>query len=138
MEEKKLDLNSIIGFVLISGLLIWMLYSNAPTPEELEAEKAKKEQVEKAKEEPAKVVSTSTSAEIVAVDSLKQNALQAQLGAFAYSASLPSATNKVTELSNGLLTLKIANKGGYIVSGIVNDFEQFEKLMSIIEDHKES
>jgi YidC/Oxa1 family membrane protein insertase len=58
MEEKKLDLNSIIGFVLISGLLIWMLYSNAPTPEELEAEKAKKEQVEKAKEEePAKIVS---------------------------------------------------------------------------------
>ena len=35
MEEKKLDLNSIIGFVLISGILIWMLYSNAPTPEEL-------------------------------------------------------------------------------------------------------
>ncbi|MCU0350467.1 MAG: membrane protein insertase YidC [Flavobacterium sp.] len=127
MEEKKLDLNSIIGFVLISGLLVWMLYSNAPSKEELEAEKAKKEQVEKAKEEPAKVVSPSTSAEIVAVDSLKQNALQAQLGAFAYSASLPSATNEVTELSNGLLTLKIANKGGYIVSAIVTDFEQFEK-----------
>ena len=52
MEEKKLDLNSIIGFVLISGLLIWMLYSNAPTPEELEAEKkAKTEQVQKETEE---------------------------------------------------------------------------------------
>ena len=44
MEQKKLDLNSIIGFVLISGILIWMLYSNAPTKEELQ-EKAKKEQV---------------------------------------------------------------------------------------------
>lgn len=128
MEEKKLDINSIIGFVLISGLLIWMLYSNAPTTEELEAEKAKKEQVEKTKEEvPAKVVSSLIPADIVAVDSLKQNELQAQLGAFAYSASLPTATNEVTELNNGLLTLKIANKGGYIVSAIVNDFEQFEK-----------
>lgn len=128
MEEKKLDINSIIGFVLISGLLIWMLYSNAPTQEELEAEKAKKELVEKAKEkEPAKNVTPSSPAEIVAIDSLKQNALQAQLGAFAYSASLPTATNEVTELNNGLLTLKIANKGGYIVSAIVNDFEQFEK-----------
>ena len=48
MEEKKLDLNSIIGFVLISGILIWMLWSNAPTPEELK-EKEKKE-VEKQKE----------------------------------------------------------------------------------------
>ena len=128
MEEKKLDINSIIGFVLISGLLIWMLYSNAPTQEELEAEKAKKELVEKAKEkEPAKNVTPSSPAEIVAIDLLKQNALQAQLGAFAYSASLPTATNEVTELNNGLLTLKIANKGGYIVSAIVNDFEQFEK-----------
>ena len=54
MEEKKLDLNSIIGFVLIFGILIWMMYTNQPTPEELEAqEKAKQEQVEaekKAKE----------------------------------------------------------------------------------------
>jgi len=56
MEEKKLDLNSIIGFVLISGILIWMLYSNAPTPEELK-EKEKKEQVEKQ----AKEVKTTTS-----------------------------------------------------------------------------
>ena len=46
MEEKKLDLNSIIGFVLISGILIWMLYSNAPTPEE-QKEKEKKEQLDK-------------------------------------------------------------------------------------------
>ena len=140
MEEKKLDLNSIIGFVLISGLLIWMLYSNAPTPEELEAEKAKKEQVEKAKEEePAKIVAPSTSAEIIAVDSLKQNALQAQLGAFAYSASLPTATDEVTELNNGLLTLKIANKGGYIVSATVNGFEQFykgsNKTIDLIKDN---
>ena len=36
MEEQKLDLNSIIGFVLISGILIWMLFSNAPTKEELQ------------------------------------------------------------------------------------------------------
>ena len=46
MEEKKLDINSIIGFVLISGILLWMLYANTPTAEELKA-KEKKEQVEK-------------------------------------------------------------------------------------------
>ena len=38
MEEKKLDINSIIGFVLIFGILLWMLYNNQPTPEELEAQ----------------------------------------------------------------------------------------------------
>jgi len=45
MEEKKLDINSIIGFVLIFGILMYMLWQNQPTPEELEAqEKAKQEQ----------------------------------------------------------------------------------------------
>ena len=45
MEEKKFDFNTIIGFVLIGGILLFMLYQNQPTPEELEAEKAKKEQI---------------------------------------------------------------------------------------------
>ena len=46
MEEKKTDVNSIIGFILIFGILIFMFYQNKPTPEELEAKKAKQEQVE--------------------------------------------------------------------------------------------
>ena len=37
MEEKKLDVKSIIGFVLIFGILVYMMYQNAPTPEEIEA-----------------------------------------------------------------------------------------------------
>ena len=46
MEEKKLDINSIIGFVLIFAILMFMLWQNQPTPEELEAqEKAKQEQL---------------------------------------------------------------------------------------------
>jgi len=32
MEEKKLDLNSIIGFVLIFAILAYMLWQNQPTP----------------------------------------------------------------------------------------------------------
>ena len=50
MEEKKLDLNSIIGFVLIFGILVFWFYTTKPTPEELEAEKAKQEQVEAEKQ----------------------------------------------------------------------------------------
>ncbi len=54
MEERKIDINSIIGFVLIFAILLFMLWQNQPSPEELEAqEKAKQEQIEaenKAKE----------------------------------------------------------------------------------------
>lgn len=60
MEEKKFDLNSIIGFVLIFGILIWIMYQNQPSEKEIAAEKAKKELVAKqeaqAKADKAKTV----------------------------------------------------------------------------------
>jgi len=47
MEEKKFDINSLIGFVLLGAIILWWMYSNQPTPEEkLEAEKNKIENVE--------------------------------------------------------------------------------------------
>jgi YidC/Oxa1 family membrane protein insertase len=124
MEEKKLDLNSIIGFVLISGILIWMLYSNAPTPEEQKG-KEKKEQLDKQAKEVKTV--TSTVAATPVVDSTNNAATQAQLGSFGYSATLPSATDAVTEIKNEVLALKISNKGGYITEATVLGFDQFEK-----------
>lgn len=75
MEEKKLDLNSIIGFVLLSGILMWMLYSNAPTPEEQEA-KAKQEQVEKQK---AAATKSNEVAPVVTNDSLQMKLLKRNL-----------------------------------------------------------
>lgn len=139
MEEKKLDLNSIIGFVLISGILIWMLYSNAPTPEELK-EKEKKEQVEKQAKEVKTI--TSTVAATPVADSTKNAAAQAQLGSFGYSATLPSATDAVTEIKNEVLSLKISNKGGYITEATVLGFDQFEKnskkAVQLIKDNNAS
>jgi YidC/Oxa1 family membrane protein insertase len=41
MEEKKMDVKSIIGFVLIFGILIFMFYQNRPTPEEIAEKEAK-------------------------------------------------------------------------------------------------
>ena len=43
MEDKKLDLNSIIGFVLIFGILIWIMFQNQPTEKEKLAQKSKTE-----------------------------------------------------------------------------------------------
>ncbi|MCL9770138.1 membrane protein insertase YidC [Flavobacterium sp. HXWNR69] len=139
MEEKKLDLNSIIGFVLISGILIWMLYSNAPTPEE-QKEKAKKEQVEKQAKEVKTVTSTVASTPVA--DSTKNAVAQAKLGSFGYSATLPSATDAVTEIKNEVLSLKISNKGGYITEATVLGFDQFEKnskkAVQLIKDNNAS
>ena len=46
MEEKKFDINTVVGFLLIGAILLYMLWQNQPTPEQLEAQKVEKEKIE--------------------------------------------------------------------------------------------
>lgn len=140
MEDKKLDLNSIIGMLLIVGIFFWMMYQNKPSEAEIAAEKAKKELVAKEAQAKAAAVKTvSAPTAIVAGDSTQLAQLQKTLGGFAYSATLPSAKNDVTTIENDFVLLKIANKGGYIVEATLKNFEKFEKnskqLVSLIKDN---
>ncbi|PWB25567.1 membrane protein insertase YidC [Flavobacterium sp. HTF] len=142
MEEKKFDFNSIIGFVLIFGILIWIMYQNQPSEKEIAAEKAKKELVAK-QEAQAKTDKTKTAAlPVVATtpgDTVQLAKLQKTLGGFAYSATLPSAKESFTTVENEKIRLKIANKGGYIVEATLKEFERFEKgskqLVELIKDN---
>ncbi|MBC7607916.1 MAG: membrane protein insertase YidC [Burkholderiales bacterium] len=137
MEEKKLDLNSIIGFVLIFGILIWIMYQNQPSQKEVAAEKAKKEQTIKTKilTKPASLTATDSTV----TDSVQIANLKSTLGNFAYSATLPSATAAFTTIENDVISLKIANKGGYIVEAKLKKFERFKKnsgqLVELIKDN---
>ncbi len=142
MEEKKLDLNSIIGFVLIFGILIWIMYKNKPDEKAIAAEKAKKELVikeAKAKDLANKAVANATIAVATTGDSTQLAQLQKSLGNFAYSATLPSAKGDFTIIENELVKLKVANKGGFIVEAILKKFEKFEKgsgkLVELIKDN---
>lgn len=142
MEEKKFDLNSIIGFVLIFGILIWIMYQNQPSDKEIAAEKAKKELVAK-QEAQAKADKTKTAVLPVAAatpgDTVQLAQLQKTLGGFAYSATLPSAKESFTTIENEKMILKIANKGGYIVEATLKEFKKFEKnsgqLVELIKDN---
>ena len=141
MEEKKIDLNSIIGFVLIFGILLWILYQNQPTDKQIAADKAKKEQTQKA-ETANKTVKTPpvlTANTLIAGDSTQIAQLKTTLGNFAYSATLPTAKESFTTLENQVLKLKIANKGGYIVEATLKNQERFKKnsgqLVSLIKDN---
>jgi len=142
MEEKKFDLNSIIGFVLIFGILIWIMYQNKPDAKVVAAEKAQKELLikqAKAKELTDKVVAKATAAVATTGDSTQLAQLQKTLGNFAYSATLPSAKEDFTTIENELVKLKIANKGGFIVEATLKTFEKFKKgsgqLVQLIKDN---
>ena len=129
MEEKKFDLNSLIGFVLIGGILIWMLYQNAPSEAELE-EQANTEQVEKEaetqKDEKTKVVESTETAAVVENDSLAQVRANAALGAFGYSNRYPAEAT--TTFENDVLYLRVANKGGQIVEAKMKNFKSYDSI----------
>jgi YidC/Oxa1 family membrane protein insertase len=142
MEQKKFDLNSIIGFALIFGILVFIMYQNQPDPKVVAAEKAQKELLireAKAKELEQKTVAKATVAVATTGDSTQLAQLQKTLGNFAYSATLPSAKAGVTTIENDLVKLTIANKGGYIVEATLKQFEKFKKgsgqLVQLVKDN---
>lgn len=142
MEEKKFDINSLIGFVLLGAIVLWWMYSNQPTPEEkLEAEKNKIENVEKATVTSTLTDSTKKSEIITqATDSLSLVKAKSQLGVFAYSATLPSAKKDgETVLENDLLKLVISNKGGQIKEALLKNYVTYDSLpLYMIKDNNAS
>ncbi len=129
MEQKKFDLNSTIGFALIFGIVMWMMYNNQKNAQKEQLEKAKQEKIEKqqktikvSEQKIAAVANDSTVS-----DSTKIKQLQASLGSFAYSATLPSAKEGVTVLENDLVKIAVANKGGAIAEVALKKYEKFEK-----------
>lgn len=145
MEEKKLDINSIIGFVLIFGIMMFWLWQNQPTPEELEAqEKAKQEQVEaekKAEEakEDTKVTTTEDFNVAATSDSLQNIALKNKHGDFAYAFSIIKESDKETLVETDLLALKFSNKGGYLSEVKLKKFVDYDSVpIYLIKDNNAS
>jgi YidC/Oxa1 family membrane protein insertase len=138
MEEKKLDINSIIGFVLIFGILIYMFWQNKPTPEELEAqEKAKQEEVAaqtKAKTDKQTLVTTGEDYAVGSnLDSVQRVSLQNKLGAFAYSAT--QVSQKETNVETDVFSLKFSSKGGYLSQVKLKQFVDYDSVpLYIIKD----
>ncbi|MEE9364366.1 MAG: membrane protein insertase YidC [Cellulophaga sp.] len=125
MEEKKLDINSIIGFVLIFGIIIFMFYNNQPTAEEIEAKKAEQELVEsKAKEQEVKSKEVTKAPVLNLQDSTAIANYKSTIGAFGFTA--PS--EDTTVLENELVYLKISNKGGQIVEARMKNFKGNDSL----------
>ena len=131
MEEKKLDINSIIGFVLIFGILIFMFYQNQPTPEELEAQKAEQEKIEAAAaQEEQKPQQQDAGAPIRPTETLDANdsiaAVQYKnaVGAFGNT----SITEGETVLENEVLYLKISNRGGQVVEAKMKNFVTYDSI----------
>ncbi|MGB6152530.1 MAG: membrane protein insertase YidC, partial [Pricia sp.] len=125
MEEKKIDINSIIGFILIFGILIFMFYQNRPTPEELEAEKAKQEQmVEEADQQVPEEKPAPDTTKINLQDSTAVANYKGKIGAFGYT----QPSEGTTKLQNDLVYLEISNKGGQIIEARMKQYHTYDSI----------
>lgn len=127
MEEKKLDINSIIGFVLIFGILIFMFYQNRPTPEELEAQKVEQEKIEaeaQQRTETTQKAEIDTPQPINLQDSVAVADYKNSVGAFGFTA----ASEGTTVLENEVLYLEVDNKGGQVVEAKMKNFVTYDSV----------
>ncbi|GGE42933.1 membrane protein insertase YidC [Psychroflexus planctonicus] len=139
-ENKKFDVNSLIGFVLIGIILFWMLYMNQDP--ESEQEQTTTEQVEENKTDTLQqnsqtnnLATPTEEASSTENDSIAQLIAQQQLGAFAYAEMAASNKDGVTEISNDVLRLKVSNRGGQIIEAEILEYETYDgKPIYLIKD----
>ena len=119
MEQKKFDLNSFIGMLLLGGILLWWMNTRKPevTPETT----TKTEQVSENSATQNNLTETP-----ILNDSLQQIALKNRLGAFAYGAS--TSKDGITAIENDLVKLTIDNKGGQITEALIKNFKTYDSL----------
>ena len=133
MEEKKFDVNSFIGMILIGGILIWWMSSTQP--EMNQNTKTTSEQT--IKSDSVAYQNNASSIPSVVNDSLKQVEIQNQLGAFAYSSV--NSSEGTTTLENEVLLLKINNKGGQIIEALIKGYQTYDSLpLHMIKDNNAS
>lgn len=119
MEQKKFDLNSFIGMLLLGAILLWYFNSQAPEVEPTETNT----EVAKDSTQPAtKNIATPTFQN----DSVKKASLQNRLGAFAQSAI--DGKEGETVIENDLLKLKVSNKGGQIIEALIKGYKTYDSL----------
>lgn len=134
--NNKFDINTLIGFLLIGGILIYFSYFNPASPD---SPQANSDAVEVLAEDSvhlnsgeeldaslAQVAAESDTAKASGEDSLQLLSLKKQYGVFA-AAMLHPTEERVT-LENEVLKLEISNHGGQIISAELKNYKTHDSL----------
>lgn len=131
MEQKKFDLNSFIGMLLLGGIMLWWM--NTQKPEETPEATTQTEQTTDATTN----IQNNLTDNVIVNDSLQQIALQNKFGAFAYGAS--KSQEGSTTLENDVVKLTIDNKGGQIIEALVKNYKTYDSLpLYLVKDNNAS
>lgn len=134
MEQKKFDINSFIGMVLLGGILLYWINTSKtaePTNTSKEASSETNTNLETREQASLSVATTPTNIRTenksaFENDSLKQVAFTNKLGAFAQSAI--NGTEGTSILENEVIKLTINNKGGQIIEAQIKNYKAYNSL----------
>ncbi len=124
MENKKIDTNTIIGYVLIVGLVIWMIYTQQANQPEVQAEENNTESAEAQPKQTPVETQPKEEKPVQVDDSTKNSQLETLKGSFDYANI--NASEGVTTIENEILQLKVANKGGQVVEAKLKSFDTYK------------
>ena len=131
MEEKKnFDFNTLIGFILIGGIMFWIFYMNQDEPTANPESAEQQEQVEKQKNtkktNEAGLANEPENNRSTVNDSTISPELKARYGDFAYNFNKGYSENDYSVLENDVVELKIANLGGQIIEARIKNEESYK------------
>ncbi|EAR12193.1 putative inner membrane protein translocase component YidC [Polaribacter irgensii 23-P] len=133
MEQKKFDINSFIGMILLGGIIFWWMSTRETEIKETPIATTT-EIIAQTGDPTGKSISNSSTIEN---DSIKQVALTNRLGAFAQSAI--TASEGISILENELIKLTIDNKGGQIKEVLIKNYKTYDSLpLYMIKDNNGS
>lgn len=120
-----MDKNTIIGLLLILGVLLGFSYFNQPSQEELEAAKHRQDSIQQVeqnmkKQAEAAQVANMQQVEAALSDSAATSAASDRLGAFASGAM---GTEEFFTLENNLMAVTLSTKGGKVYSVELKNYQ---------------
>ncbi|SHI67933.1 YidC/Oxa1 family membrane protein insertase [Tangfeifania diversioriginum] len=141
-----MDKNSIIGIILIFGILIVFSIMNQPSEEDIEAAKRRRDsiaQVEAEKkaleQQQAEQQSEETLSETVLPDTINADAeLQQKIDEFGVFGKAAIGDQEFYTIENNLLKITLTNKGGRIYSVELKDYQTHDSLPLILFDGDET
>ena len=135
MEQKKFDVNSFIGMILLGGIIFWWMSTQEPAIDT--SNDTTDTEIVASPESNNNTSNAFVNRPDVENDSIKQLNLKNQLGAFAESAI--NASEGVSILENEVVKLTINNKGGQIKEALVKNFKTYDSLpLYLIKDNNAS
>ena len=135
MEQKKFDVNSFIGMILLGGIIYWWMSTQEPTIDT--TNDTTDTEIVASPKSNNNTSNAFVNTTVVENDSIKQLNLKNQLGAFAESAI--NASEGFSVLENEVVKLTINNKGGQIKEALVKNFKTYDSLpLFLIKDNNAS